>query len=63
MTKAKPGPKKMPPGEKKETVTMTLAPDLARRVTELAEREGISRSAFVEQHMRRVVERADRKAA
>jgi metal-responsive CopG/Arc/MetJ family transcriptional regulator len=58
-----PGPKPMPVGRKKQTVCVSLAPDLVKRLNEIAARNMVSRSQWVEQQLRRVIDRLERQAA
>jgi len=57
------GPRPLPLGVKKVSITISLTPTLIRQLTEIAERDMITRSALIESHMRRVVDRMERRAA
>jgi metal-responsive CopG/Arc/MetJ family transcriptional regulator len=57
------GPKPMPFGMKKKTVCVSLAPDLVKRMNQIVDRDRISRSQWVENQLRRVVDRLEKQAA
>ena len=58
-----PGPRRMPQELKKATISVSLAPDLLRKLDRIAEGAMISRSSYIEAQMRKVVDRLERKAA
>ena len=57
------GPRPLPLGVKKVSITVSMSPELIRQISEIAERDMITRSALIELHMRRVVDRLERRAA